>query len=435
MLERKAITQINNWIKTKDKKCLVVQGARQTGKTYVIEQFGEENFEEILEINFKQMPSAMDIFSGDLTVENMLMALRFRFPEKKIEPGKTLIFFDEIQECQEAITSLKFWALDNRYDVIASGSLLGIDYKRASSYPVGYVDYLRMYGLDFEEFLWGIGITSDMIENLRGYFESKTVIPNAINSQMMGYFRQYIATGGMPEAVQKYVDTKDFRDVDTIQRSLLQGYQYDIAHYATAEEKVKAEKCYLTLAKQLLDKENHKFQYKEIESGARAQKYYSSIEWLLRADMLQLSKLVTDIRYDLDDYARDDFFRAYPTDLSLLLAMKDFSLKQHIVENTIAGNTKGGLYECAIADALHKKGYQLYFYKNETTKKEIDIIIQKDGKVVPIEVKSGNTKANSLNSIIKKNDEITYGYKFVDGNIGVSDEGVVTLPLYMVMFV
>lgn len=435
MLERKAITQINNWIKTKDKKCLVVQGARQTGKTYVIEQFGEENFEEILEINFKQMPSAMDIFSGDLTVENMLMALRFRFPEKKIEPGKTLIFFDEIQECQEAITSLKFWALDNRYDVIVSGSLLGIDYKRASSYPVGYVDYLRMYGLDFEEFLWGIGITSDMIENLHGYFEAKTVIPDAINSQMMGYFRQYIATGGMPEAVQKYVDTKDFRDVDTIQRSLLQGYQYDIAHYATAEEKVKAEKCYLTLAKQLLDKENHKFQYKEIESGARAQKYYSSIEWLLRADMLQLSKFVTYIRYDLDDYARDDFFRAYPTDLSLLLAMKDFSLKQHIVENTIAGNTKGGLYECAIADALHKKGYQLYFYKNETTKKEIDIIIQKDGKVVPIEVKSGNTKANSLNSIIKKNDEITYGYKFVDGNIGVSDEGVVTLPLYMVMFV
>ena len=437
MLERKAITQINNWIKTKDKKCLVVQGARQTGKTYVIEQFGEENFEEILEINFKQMPSAMDIFSGDLTVENMLMALRFRFPEKKIEPGKTLIFFDEIQECQEAITSLKFWALDNRYDVIASGSLLGIDYKRASSYPVGYVDYLRMYGLDFEEFLWGIGITSDMIENLRGYFESKTVIPNAINSQMMGYFRQYIATGGMPEAVQKYVDTKDFRDVDTIQRSLLQGYQYDIAHYATAEEKVKAEKCYLTLAKQLLDKENHKFQYKEIESGARAQKYYSSIEWLLRADMLQLSKLVTDIRYDLDDYARDDFFRAYPTDLSLLLAMKDFSLKQHIVENTIAGNTKGGLYECAIADALHKKGNDemLKLMGRKTTKKEIDIIIQKDGKVVPIEVKSGNTKANSLNSIIKKNDEITYGYKFVDGNIGVSDEGVVTLPLYMVMFV
>ena len=216
--------------------------------------------------------------------------------------------------------------------------------------------------------------------------------------------------------------------------SLLQGYQYDIAHYATAEEKVKAEKCYLSLAKQLLDKENHKFQYKEVEHGGRAQKYFSSIEWLLRADMLYLCKLVTDIRFDLDDYARDDFFRAYTTDLSLLMAMKDFSLKQHIIENTLAGNSKGGIFECAVADALYKKGYQLYFYKNETTKKEIDVIIQKDGKVVPIEVKSGNTRANSLKSIMKNNKDISYGYKFIDGNVGTSEEGIITLPLYMIAF-
>ena len=435
MVKRKVKALIKNWINTKTKKCLVVQGARQTGKTYIIERFAEENFEELVEINFKQIPSAMDIFTGDLTVDNMVMAMRFRFPEKNIEMGKTLIFLDEIQECQEAITSLKFWAIDNRYDVIVSGSLLGIDYKRASSYPVGYVDYLRMYGVDFEEFLWGMGIFEDMIGNLLGFLHSKTVIPEAINSGMMNYYRQYIAIGGMPEAVQKYIDTKDFREVDKIQRSLLQGYQYDIAHYATAEEKVKAEKCYLSLAKQLLDKENHKFQYKEIEHGGRAQKYYSSIEWLLRADMVHLCKLVTDIRFDLDDYARDDFFRAYTTDLSLLMAMKDFSLKQHIVENTLTGNSKGGIYECAIADALYKKGYQIYFYKNETARKEIDVIIQKDGKLVPIEVKSGNTQANSLKWLMKNNRDISYGYKFADGNIGVSEEGIITLPLYMVAFI
>ena len=386
MLKRKATAFIKRWADTKEKKCLVVQGARQTGKTYIIERFAEENYEELVEINFKQMISAVDIFAGDLTVENMVMAMRFRFPEKKIIPEKTLIFLDEIQDCQEAITSLKFWALDNRFDVIASGSLLGIDYKRASSYPVGYVDYLRMYGLDFEEFLWGMGIAEDMTDNLHRYMASKTVIPQAINSSMMNYYRQYIATGGMPEVVQKYIDTRDFREVDRLQRSLLQGYQYDIAHYATAEEKVKAEKCYLSVAKQLLDKENHKFQYKEVEHGGRAQKYYSSIEWLLRADMVHLSRLVTDVRFDLDDYSRDDFFRAYTTDLSLLMAMKDLSLKQHIVENTLAGSTKGGIFECAIADALFKKGYRLYFYKNETTKREIDVIIQQDGKVIPIEV-------------------------------------------------
>ena len=434
MLKRKIMHSIKKWVDSKSRKCLVIQGARQTGKTYIVERFAEENYEEIVEINFKQIPSAMDIFSDDLTVDNMIMAMRFRFPEKKIIPGKTLIFLDEIQECQEAITSLKFWALDNRFDVIASGSLLGIDYKRASSYPVGYVDYLKMYGIDFEEFLWGMGISEDMIMNLCRYIDSKDIVPEAIHSQMMKYFRQYIAIGGMPEAVQKYIDTRDFREVDRIQRSLLQGYQYDIAYYATAEEKVKAEKCYLSLAKQLLDKENHKFQYKEVEHGGRAQKYFSSIEWLLRADMVHLCKRVTDIRFDLDNYARDDFFRAYTTDLSLLMAMKDFSLKQHIIENTLDGNSKGGIFECAIADVLYKKGYQLYFYKNETTKKEIDVIIQKDGKVIPIEVKSGNTRANSLKTIMKNNKDISFGYKFIDGNIGVSEEGIITLPLYMVAF-
>ncbi len=425
---------LKRWKEIKNKKCLVVQGARQTGKTYIIERFAEECYEEIVEINFKQMLSAREIFSGDLTVDNMVMAMRFRFPEKKITPEKTLIFLDEIQECEEAVTSLKFWAVDNRYDVIVSGSLLGIDYKRASSYPVGYVDYKKMYGLDFEEFLWGMGVTDEMIESLRSFLEEKKVIPDAINNQMMNYYRHYIAIGGMPEVVQKYIDTKDYREVDVIQRNLLQGYQYDIAHYATAEEKVKAEKCYLTLAKQLLDKENHKFQYKEIEHGARAQKYYSSIEWLLRADIVHMCRDVTDIRYDLDDYSRDDFFRAYTTDMSLLIAMKDLSLKQHIVENTLAGNTKGGIYECAVADALYKKGYDLYFYKNVTTKKELDFIIQKDGQVVPIEVKSGNTRANSLASIMQKKD-IAYAYKFVDGNIGENADGIITLPLYMVSFI
>ena len=435
MLKRKVTEQLKNWISAKDKKCLIVKGARQTGKTYIIEQFARDNYEETVEINFKETPSAAEIFSGDLTVDNMVMALRFRFPEKKIDPDKTLIFLDEIQECPEAITSLKFWATDNRYNVIASGSLLGIDYKRSSSYPVGYVDYITMHGLDFEEYLWGLGISDDMIRSLQSFFSEKKAVPEGIHNQMMSYYRQYIATGGMPEAVQKYIDTKDYREVDKVQRSLLQGYLYDIAHYATAEEKVKAEKCYLSLSKQLLDKENHKFQYKEIEHGARAQKYYSSIDWLLRADIIQLCRLVSDMRYDLDDYARDDFFRAYTTDLSLLIAMKDFSLKQHIVENTLSGSTKGGLFECAIADALIKKDYSLFFYKNETTKKEIDFLIQKDGKVIPIEVKSGNTRATSLNSVIKNKSDIDFGYKFIDGNIGVGDAGIITLPLYMALFI
>ena len=185
MLKRKIIACIESWVNEKNRKCLVIQGARQVGKTYAVERFAEDNYEEIVEINFKQTPSACEIFTGDLTVDNMVMALRFRFPDKKIIPGKTLVFLDEIQECQEAITSLKFWAIDNRYDVIVSGSLLGIDYKRASSYPVGYVDYLKMYGMDFEEFLWGIGLNEGMLEEIKEYLHSRSAVPESINNQNM----------------------------------------------------------------------------------------------------------------------------------------------------------------------------------------------------------------------------------------------------------
>ena len=182
MLKRKIIPKIEEWTKTKNRKCLVIQGARQVGKTFAVEHFAQNHYKELVEINFKQTPSATEIFSGDLSVENMVMALRFRFPDRKIIPEKTLIFLDEIQECPEAITSLKFWATDNRYDVIASGSLLGIDYKRASSYPVGYVDYLKMYGMDFEEFLWGKGISEDLITALLGYMHSGMPVPEAVHS-------------------------------------------------------------------------------------------------------------------------------------------------------------------------------------------------------------------------------------------------------------
>ncbi len=434
MLKRKAYSSLQQWKTNKHKKCLLVQGARQTGKTYIIEQFGKDHYDEVLEINFKETPDAVQIFSGSLKPDDLLTALHFRYPEKKILPGKTLLFFDEIQECAEAITSLKFWAIDDRFDVIASGSLLGIDYKHASSYPVGYVDYLKMHGLDLEEFLWALGITEDLIATLREHFEKKQVVPDAIHHQMMNYFRLYTALGGMPEIVNCYVNERDFSKADKLQRALLQGYQYDIAHYANAEEKVKAEKCFLSLGKQLLDKDNHKFQYKEVEHGGRAQKYYSSMEWLLQADILQQCRLVTDVRYDLDDYARDDFFRAYTTDLSLLLPMKDYSLKQHIIENTLQGNTKGGIFECVIADLLGKKDYPLYFYKKESTKWELDFLFQKEGNVVPIEVKSGNSKAVSLDLFMKNRNDIPIAYKLLDGNIGSSDNRIWSMPLYMGMF-
>ena len=434
MLRRKIEKKLAEWKQRREKKCLIVQGARQVGKTFSIRKFAKDKYTELLEINFKDDPDAVEIFAGKLDADSLVTNMRLRFPKLKIQPGKTLIFLDEIQECPEAITSLKFWTEDRRYDVIASGSLLGIDYKRASSYPVGHVSYLKMYALDFEEFLWSLGVAEDIIEVLHGYFDEQSPVPVAMHSAMMEYFRLYLAVGGMPAVVWSYVNTKDFNIVDRIQRELLQDYQYDIAHYATAEEKVKAEKCFMSLSKQLLDKENHKFQYKDVEKGGRGQKYFSSVEWLLKANIIHCCNKVSDIRYDLSDYEDESFFRAYTADLSLLIGMKDFALKNLIISNKLTGNTKGGLYECAVADILYKKGYNLYFYKNETTRKEVDFIIQKEGNVIPIEVKSGNTRATSLNNVFKKWPDIHAAYKFVDGNIG-KENNIITAPLYMAMFV
>ena len=433
MLKRKIDKKLLEWKNNPKKKCLVVDGARQVGKTFAIQQFGNNYYDELFYINFKETPSAREVFTGDLDVDTLLFNFKLQNINAKLVEGKTLIFLDEIQECEEAITSLKFFTIDGRFDVIASGSMLGIDYKRASSYPVGYVENIKMYGLDFEEFLWSQGIEDSIVLKVKEFFDSRKVVPEALHNKLMNLFRLYTAIGGMPEVVWDFAQTKNMASVDKTQKNLLHDYLYDIAHYAKAEEKIKAEKCYLSIAKQLLDKENSKFQYKEVEKGGRAQKYYTSIDWLTRANIVTLSNSVTNIAYDLTDYTVDTNFRAYVSDISFIVAMRDYSFKQEIIQNTLSGNTKGGIYECAAADILNKKGYRLFFYRNETTKKELDFIIQKNGAAIPIEIKSGNTKAKSLNNIVDSNKNILLGYKFVDGNIGLENK-VLTLPLYMLMF-
>lgn len=434
MLRRKITDQLLLWKKQDGKKALIVQGARQVGKTFAIRAFGQANYERVLEINFKETPSAAEIFSGDLSIDALLTAIRFRYPDSPLTPGGTLLFLDEIQECPEAITSLKFWTLDGRYDVIASGSLLGIDCKRPSSYPVGYVEHLRMTGLDFEEYLWSRSFDAESVRFLRDCFQRRVPVPPSVHSEMMKHFRIYMALGGMPEVIQKYTDTQDFTVADRVQRDLLSGYLFDIAHYAAPDEKIKAEKCYLSLAKQLLGKDNHKFQYKEIEHGGRAYKYYSSLEWLNRADMTCLSHNVNRVAYELSDYEITDNFRVYPTDMSLLMAMRSFDLKQQIVENTLTGLTAGGIYESVIADQLYKKNLPLHFFRDEMHRKEVDFLIERNGQVIPVEVKSGNTVSGSLNQLMKANSDIPLAYKLANANIGQSDLRVVTIPQYMVMF-
>lgn len=435
MLNRKILFDLENWKKKTKKKSLVVTGPRQCGKTTIIREFGKCHYTCFVEINFKRTPSAKNIFAGDLDVNTLLWKLQFEQPGVKFIPQKTLLFLDEIQECPEAITSLKFWTEDKRFDVICSGSLLDIDYNRPSSYPVGYVEFLKMKSLDFEEYLEAVHVNQEMILQLKEYFDQRKVVPEFIHHQMMQQFRIFSAIGGMPEVVQNYVNTSDFREVHQIQTDLLEGYRYDIAHYANAEMKLKAEKCYFSLSKQLLDKDNHKFQYGVVEKKGTARKYESSVDWLINADIAAKSILVSTIKLFPEDYTDETNFRVYTTDIGMLVGMRDFSFKQGIIENTLRDNSKGGFWEAAIADVLVKKNLQLYFYKNDTNKREIEFVILKDGNVIPIEVKGGKKSVVSLNGFMKEHEDIPFAYKLMDGNIGVSDHRVISLPLYMSMFI
>lgn len=438
MLRRKIDTALRQFLSSDEKKCLMVQGARQVGKTFSVDQLGADPtaVDSYISVNFLKNPDLKQIFTGNLDVNSLLLNFSVFMPDKRFIPGRTLLFLDEIQECPEAITSLKFWAEDRRFKVIASGSMLGMDYRRPSSYPVGYVSYLDMYALSFEEFLWAAGIQDTVLAFLRDCFEQRKAVPEPIHHQMMNYLKQYMIIGGMPEVVQTFADSANIAEVDRKQREILRDYRYDIAHYAPAEDKIKAESCYFSLPDQL-GKPNHKFQYSVVEKGGNKKKYGSSLDWLANADLIHFCSNVTTVEYPLRNFKEEDNFRIYPGDIGLLIAMYDYSMKQALVsESTIlsAGQAKGGLYEALVADLLLKNGHEeLYFYKNDTTKIEIEFLIPSEKGIIPIEVKAGNNRSKSLDRILKS-EEIAEGYKLISGNVGVTGRKI-TLPLYMAMFI
>ncbi len=433
MLQRTVDAELLRFAGSKEKKCLVVRGARQVGKTWSVRNLGNcGKFPSFIEINFLKSPDLKKIFSGNLDVDTLLLNFSLYLPNRAFIPGKTLLFLDEIQECPEAITSLKFWAEDGRFRVIASGSMLGIDYKRPSSYPVGSVRYLDMSSLSFSEFLQAIGVNSQLIDILRDCFHQGNPVPDAIHQQMMKYLKLYIAIGGMPEVVQLYTDTNSFSETDVRQREILQDYRYDIAHYAPPSEKIKAEKCYFSLPEQL-DKENHKFQYSIVEPRGTKRKFGSSIDWLENADLVTICPAVTKIEAPLKDFSDSDNFRLYPRDIGLFLSMYDFSIKQKLLTGgSEIGQAKGGIYEALIACMLAQNRHKLYFYKNDTTKLELEFLMDSPDGVIPIEVKAGNNRSRSLDRILQS-ETIPYGYKLISGNAGMTGKKR-SIPLYMAMF-
>ena len=435
MLNRDIVNEMKTWKQNNTDKCLMIHGARQVGKTYIVRYFGEQEYKAFYEINFLETPEIKKVFSGNLDTKTLMLNFSLYIADFNIIPGNTLIFLDEIQECPEAITALKFLSKSSDIDVIASGSLLGIDYNSPSSYPVGSVTYLNMFSLSFSEFINALNVNQNVISVIKDSVNDGTQIPWAIHDKMMEYMRLYMVLGGMPAVINSYLETNSILEADRVQRDILRDYRYDIAHYASQDIKIKAEKCYFSIADQL-SKDNHKFKYSVVEKGGTKRKFGSSLDWLEGAYLIKYVHNINAYTTPLSSNIEEDNFRIYPTDIGLLIAMFDYSLKEKIIINSgesIDGNLKGGLYEALVADMLIKAHHEkLFFRKNETSTFEIEFFIENEDGTIPIEVKAGKSKSKSLDNILKR-DDIPYGYKMINGNVGVFGKKK-TLPLYMAAF-
>jgi len=308
----------------------------------------------------------------------------------------------------------------------------GINYKDVASIPVGYERQIEMFSLDFEEYLWAIGIDKKAINSVKEYFDKKEKVPIAIHESMIKYIREYITVGGMPEVVKTFVDTSNHKEVYDVQKKIIDSYLDDIYKYASTSEKIKVKNVYLSIPKQLA-KANKKFQFSFVEKRTTSRKYENSIEWLRDANLVNYCNNVNNPIIPLSAYIRDNFFKIYLNDIGLLTAMYEYEVKDLIITDKLKGDAKGGIYENLIADNLIKKGFNLFYYKNENNSHEVEFLIIKEGTVVPVEVKSSNGPTISLNEFLKRED-VLFGYKFISGNVGV-DGKKITLPLYMMLFI
>jgi len=438
MLKRKVYDELLNWKITHGKNCLMVKGARQVGKTYLVREFGKREYTSFIEINFLKSPELRGIFDGDLSAETIYKKISANIQNAKLIPSQTLIFLDEIQNCGNARTAIKFLAEDGRFDVIESGSLLGLSYaedgdenvEEPDSIPVGYEHYITMYSLDFEEFLWAQGYDSNVIGILKEAFDKAIPLDKTINDKYENLFREYMVVGGMPEVVADFCDHKDFNRVDEIQKRIVEAYRADISKHAKGAEKVKVRACYDAISRQLA-RELKKFQYSTVEKGKTSKKYGNSVKWLEDSSLVNVCYNIQEPFIPLEANTKPEQFKLYINDTGLLCAIYGFETKKGILNGTLKGNGKGGIYENAISECLIKKHYKLYYYKPDDNH-ELEFLLEKDGAVVPVEVKAGNTATVSLNNFIDDYNP-PIAFKLVEGGIGVNGKKM-TVPHYMVIF-
>ena len=416
---------------------MLIRGATQVGKTFIIDKFARENYDNYIYINFELMPEYKKIFEGNLDIKTLIMKLEVTFPDIKIEPNKTILFLDEIQSCPNARTALKSFALDGRIDVISSGSLLGLYYKEVSSYPVGYERTIDLYPLDFEEFLWGIGIKKDTIEYLRECFEKQDKIDEYILKQIEEKFKLYILVGGMPNIVDDFVKNNSLQKVLVLQKSIVENYSLDIMKFADTQSKQKIINAFNSIPVQL-SKKNKKFKYAEInrdDESSSERKYGTAIEWLKDAGIINFCYNLSEPALPLISNIKLNCFKIYMRDTGLLVSMLEEGTQKAIFDDNLYIN-EGAILENVSAGEIAMKHDKLMYFERKS-KLEIDFILNLEGIVTAIEVKSGNNKqAKSLNSIITNYKTVSRYMKFEKNcNVYKDENNIEHYPLFMIMFV
>lgn len=419
------------WKNNKDRLPLIVKGARQIGKTDSIENFAKKNYKQFVEINFALEPEYKKIFDDGFNVDRIISNISLINNDFVFEAGETLIFFDEMQDCINCATSLKSFNIDKRYDVICSGSMMGINYKEIESNSVGNKQDYTMYSMDFEEFLWAKGYKENQIEDLYKCMKECIPLTKTQYDIMMSNFKDYMILGGMPAIVAKYIENKNFSGVLNMQKQILKDYEEDIAKYAKGLDKARILNAYRKVAV-FLGNENKKFQVSKISNGARNREYRGVSDWLSDAGIINISYCMENCTLPLKGNYNPDNYRLYFADTGLLIASLDEEVQDDLRKNQNFNTYKGAIYENVVGDMLVKAGYNLYFYKNEKGTIEMDFFIRDKDSLIPIEVKANDNSTPSLNTLIDSGNykDIKYGIKLCNRNIGFNGK-FYTFPYFM----
>lgn len=431
LLKRKVDAYLLAWKKNPDRKPLIIKGARQVGKTCSIERFARQNYASVVSINFVEQKKYRDVFNDGFEVDILLKNISLLNPEFKFIPGDTLFFFDELQACPNCATSLKFFKLDGRFDVICSGSLMGINYREIESNSVGYKEDYEMHSMDFEEFLWAKGYSGDFVEELYRHMLHLEPFSALQMDILMDLFRDYVIIGGMPEVVATYIQNKNFSGTLGIQQQLLKDYEEDITKYVEGLDKAKVKAVYNHIST-FLAKENKRFQITKIAKNARNRDYIGCVEWLADAGVVNICYCMNQPELPLKGNYDPKLYKIYFKDTGLLIASLDEEAQEDLRANKNLGTYKGAIYENIVGDMLVKQGYRLFYYHSDKPSLEMDFFVRDADSLVPVEVKANDGATASLNNLLEsdKYPDVKYGIKLGYKNIGFNGK-FYTFPYFL----